>query len=315
MELSSELFVPLSAAAGASFALIGIAYRMGTDRGITPLHIILVCSAVGAAYFTWADWPLPLTAPGRVWAWGIATGVTQYLAIVCVGIALQRGPLSPTWCAVSLSFLPETFYAALLLGEGLRAFHWAAMGVGVVCVVVASFEAGAPGGGDTPRPRCWGDQLRFGAALLGILLFNSVVGMAMKDLNAPHGAGGERLMDGYGGLYRVLLYVSLGGTIAAAFAVRRRFGGQVRTVVALGLLAAVGSIVGVGLISFTARGPAALVFTVRSVASILVAALLSVALFRERISRAWVATVLLAVATVVLANLPAVGAILGVAGP
>jgi drug/metabolite transporter (DMT)-like permease len=234
--------------------------------------------------------------------------LTQYLAVKLVAMGLKAGPLSPVWCAVSLTFVPVTLYATAVFSEPLGAMR----GLGVVaamgCVVMASMgqdEAAGRAGLSS-----WRGRALYGALLVTILLANSVSDVAMKEMGTrtvSGVAGAASYVKQYGDLFVTLLYAFLAAGVVGDMVVRRKgrepgmATGRLKVALGLGVVAAVGSIGGIWLTQQFAGSHAAMAFTVRGAASILAASVVSVIAFRERFSRRWVGTVGLGVLAVVMA--------------
>jgi len=307
VEVPSEWLIPLAGMSGACFSLLGIAYRMGRPRGVRPAHVVLFVSLMGAIFYlvrcrglSWAE------VPARVWVWGALVGLTQYGVVKLIGRGLSMGPLSPIWCAVMLGFIPTTLYAAAFLGEPLHAFHYAAIGAGVASVVLGSLKERSKRDAPAVASPTWHNMALYGAILLGILLLNSLSNTGMKDLSAIRDGTGRTLMVRYGDLFRLLLYLGLGAAVGVEFLLAGRFGAPLGPAVWLGALAGAGSIAGMLIIGICAAGPAALVYPVNSVVSILATSVVSILFFREKLDGPWIGTVGFAVLTVVLASYPAI---------
>jgi drug/metabolite transporter (DMT)-like permease len=289
--------------AGAGFAAIGVAYRMGERRGISAPHILAVVALAGTIVFAMrsnlAAWNVPLA----VWVWGVLSGVTQFAAVKLIGPALRRGPLSPLWCAVSLGFVPAVLYAAVVWGERVAGMQMLAVAAGVACVVAASINPKPQAGEARARNAGhFGRILAYGLLLVTIFVVNSTITVAMTDLGKRPGSGAAAYGQRYGAEYLMLLYASLGACILVDNVIGRR-GLPGRAVLLLGPLAAVGSIVGLDMQSRCLIWyPPAVVLAVAGVSAIVLVAVLSVIIFKERPTAFWLATIALGVGAVVLAN-------------
>jgi drug/metabolite transporter (DMT)-like permease len=293
---------PLAMAAGVSYALIGVSYRLGQQRRIQPAQVLLALCLVAGSVFAirsfWFDRPGP---PAYVWGIGAAAGVLQYLAIKLVGVALNRGPLSPLWCALSLSFITPVVYSRLMLNEALSPPQYAGFACAVACMVAGSWQGGRqPGQARLVSPA---QQMVYGLVLLATMLTNSGMFLGMKVLASRTLADGATYIDAFGGWFSLGLYMALGGTILLDQIVTGSWREIRRPLVWLGLLAGAGSIGGMTLVMAASSLPAAVVFTLSSVMSICTVAVASVLLLGERASLTWVATIVLGVLTAVLLNL------------
>lgn len=300
-----EAWVILAGLAGLCFSVIAMCLRGGQRRGAPPIAVSMFLAVVGSAFFagrclgqSFDEMPL--------WAstCGLIAGGSQYAAMRFMQACLERGPLSPVWCAASLGFLPAIVYSHGAFAEPIGAAQYVAVVTAVACVVVAS--TGQKDARPTDRP---GDgQTRGVFYLVGlsmVFLLNGVTTMATKDLGLRAFPAGGTYMDRYADVFLLGMYFAMAAGIFLDLLVRRRLRFPVRWTVGLGVLAGAASSFGYWAIAACAARPAAIVFTVSSTVSILGASVASVAAFGERPSPAWFGTVGLAVATVVLANVPA----------
>jgi len=255
----------------------------------------------GAIVFGLRCWGMAFgEVPLRLWLFGLAAGSGQYLTMVLIRHALARGGLTAMWCAVGLQFLPTIVYARFFLHERIPPLRLVGVAVGIACVLVAALRQkgdSAPRAG-TPSRR--GGYLVYAAILLAILLGNSLVSIGIKDLSARPGGAEGTYFSRFGDLYCLLMYVFLGLFICIGQVVRRGPGVPLRLLLPVGLLAAGGSTLGLWAMGRCSELPAALVFTVSGVVSILGAAVASVLALGEKPSRLWYATVALAVLAIVL---------------
>ena len=294
-----DMAVAYAALSGASFALIPLAYRLGRSASINPMIVNMSMGVFGTIVFAVQCRGECLHAPIRVWMAAVIAGGSQYLTARLIRVALGRGPVASFWCTCSLGFLVVVGYAWAFLDEHIAAFQLAAVGCGIASVVVASFTIDHSPGVETRK----GSRLAYGALLAAILLLNGGMGMAVKDLSARAAASGQNMLEAYRNLFFLVLYAVLGVLGAADVA----WGGGLRAswkkILPVGLLAGIGSTMGMVLLALAASHPAAVVFTINSTTAILVAAVLLTVLFKERVTAAWCATVLLSVLTLVLAQM------------
>lgn len=295
----------LAVLSGLSFSLIGVSYRFGQSRGITPIQIIVWASPFCVIFFgaqtplgAWAE------APRAVWLWALAGGIGQYLCLLLVDKALRLGPLSPLWCASNLTFLVTVLFAALFLGEHITPLQGLGLagGIGAVLAGVWSVTPAAPALRPDARGGL-GQRLEY-ALILGLLMLcNSLAAIAIKALSGHPLPGGGNALSQFSGVFTTMIYlVSWLGVlmdISLRSAWRRPASGQI----GLAALAGVGSIGGFLLWCLCAVLPAAMLFTLSSLANVMGAGLVSVVLFREKASGFWFLMMGLAVATVILFNL------------
>ena len=288
--------------AGVGFGCLGSAYRLGQARGVTPTQIGLVIAAVGCAVFGWRVRGQEWGAPEVVWVLGIGVGLSQYLVIRLIGPALARGPLSPLWCAVNLGFVVAVVYAAVCLDERPSLAQYAGLAAAAGSVLAASLGQPGTTSPKGPAGREAGAAAVYGALLLLILGLNGLSPTFLKYLSAQPAAGGISLVAAFADLYYLVFYATLAILVFGDLLITRAFHPRIMTLLGVGLLGGVGSVVGMGAWALASSLPAAVLFTVSSVVSILVAAVASVAGFGEKRSAAWHVTVGLAIAAVVLAN-------------
>jgi len=288
---------------GIFFALIGLASRIGAPLGVDSLHIAVV-GMLGGMIFFGADALEILRAgdvPARVWQMGLAAGLTQYAAVRLIKTALRMGPLTPLWTAQMLAFVPVILYASLALGEPLEPVHLAALLLAGACIFFASRSQDLPA---QPAARPGGPRLAYLAVLAGALLLNSVANIAVKDLSA-HTLPSERtLLEQFGSLFYFMMYLQIWLGSAAELLVRRRAPASYAWMLGLGLMAGLGSLLGVICLRQGMSLPAAVSFTLSSTTSIVCAALAGALFFGERRTRWWWATVASGAAVVLVANGP-----------
>ena len=300
-EQSSLPLLSLAVLSGLGFAGLGVSFRLGQAKGLSPAHVALVIGVVGSAVFGSQVGGAPRPAPALIWALGLAFGATQYLAVKLFRIALARGPLSPMWCAANLGFIIAVIYSRLFLGEQPTPMQYVGVAAAVACVLVATLgqpQAESAGTG-LRRLRTGAD---YGIILVLILGLTGLSPVFLKYLNArPFGAG-RTYLTAFSDLYLLLFYGSFGLLAAGDLLVTRALGGRWRAMLAAGGLGAAGSVVGLWAWATACGLPAAVVFTVTSVVSIVVAAVVSVLAFKEKASLGWYATIGLAGLAVVLVN-------------
>ncbi len=308
MGVSSFGLMLLAALSGVCLSLIGVAFKIGQGRGVIPLHISMCMGIAGAIVFgSQMDWHNLGVLPLFVWGMVLLTTLGQLLAMHLVKICLRMGPLSPLWAAMNLTFLPVILYSALFLSESIRIMEMAAIFAGILTVVFASQTTGGPsaGEGETAAKHGMKTKLTYSLLLVLVLMGNSLVFIVIKDLGtrtvAP-GSGGTWLAMYIAPIY-FLMYASLALFSGAASWMQKARPDRVRDLVMLGALAAAGSIAGLVLLKISIPLPAALVFTLSGVMTIVSGAVASVVFFREPVFWAWYGTVGFGVLAVLLANL------------
>ncbi len=299
-----SFFLPMLA--GVSFSLIAVAYRVGQPRGIAPIRMLGVASAVGALVFAilFGQTHLHLyDVPRAVWVWGIVGGVGQYVTIRLFGVALRLGPLSPLWCVVSLAFIPTLAYSGLFLSETLVPLQYVAIATSVLCVIAASIrpaQAETAGPSVSDRSSRRRQDLLYLAVLGTVLVTNSLLAIGQRNLGQMRAGCSAGDFRAYGFVLLAVAYLVL--TICVAVDVLRPgqpskpFG----AVIGLGVLLAVGSMGGLGLLN--ACSTSTIVFAVAGITQIIIVAVVSVLAFGERTSVGWYGTIGLGILSVALAN-------------
>ena len=292
----------LAAFSGVAWSLLGIAYRAGQLRGVSPVQVALGVATVGAISFGLDARAVPMAqVPALVWWLAAATGLGQFICLKLMRPALDRGPLSPLWCTINLAFVVAVVYARLFLGEQIAPLALAGLAAAIGCVVVASLgqHQTTPSGAQ----RGASDYLIYGGLLLLILLSNSLWLTCIKYLSAAHLPSGATLMQAYGSVFSAAVYGGLGLLIVGDLLIVRQ-PIKVRALLATGGLGAVGSILGVWALARAGALPAAVVFTINCTLSLLFAALVSAFAMGGKRTPIWYGTVLLAIAAVLLVNAP-----------
>ncbi len=314
MQIDSQWMIPLAAASGISFSLMAISYRLGAPKRVTPSHILLVACIMGMAAFgaqslgQWTQLPL------RVVLLATAAGISQFVLLRLMHWGLKHGPLSPMWCALMLGFIPVILYSAVFLGEALSVKHYFAVAAATGSVLSAAFAdtivqalSRRPAPAEIPHAerhlhRNLRQSLLYASLLIAILVTNAVASIVVKVLStaAPNTPSDmERFRYCY--LFMLYLFIEIG--IIVELATSRTSGAPIRQVLALGSLAGVGTVLGMITLTIYSAGPAAKLFPVSGVSSIVATSVGSVLLFREKMTLGWLLSVGLGVATIIIANL------------
>ena len=289
----------LPALVGCLFALIGVGYRLGQARGVGTPTVVLYMALAGTVVFAVRSFGLPIgEVPARVWVLGIAAGLSQYATIKLCAAALERGPLSPLWCALNMVFVPVILYARVAFGETLSPLKIVGILVAIASVVSASKGQGStdgkPGGGAV-----------YFAILISATLGNAVLHGSIKDLGAHLTPDNIPLMTKFGDLFLLLLYASLGLPIAVELIVTRTRGVFAPAAIGTGAMAAFGSLAGFFLMGVCASYPAVLVSTLSAIFSLMGGSLASVLFFGERATKWWWIMMGLAATAVIMVSVPA----------
>lgn len=302
-----RLLVLAAVGAGVAFSLVGVAYRLGQNRGVPTTAVFAMMTLAGTVFFglqvpsdQWRDVPATLVLIG------VLGGLSQYIVMLLAAEMLRRGPLTAMWCAVNLGFLVNIVYARVFLAEPILPLHVLAMTAGAACVLAAArSQRPAPladGPSDLAAARRHGSAAVYALLFVSLLMLNTVYPTGLKHLNARPLEGRLSLVmqrQAYLAIgYPVMLACSAVHTLIRTGP--RAWAGWG---LSIGALAAVGSVVGSACMAVFTQLPAANGFTTSSAVSILSAAIFGAMLFGERRSRAWYATIAFALAAVGLVAL------------
>ncbi len=299
--------VLLAVLSGICLSLIGVAFRLGQNRGVIPLHISMCMGLAGALFFgVQMDWSDLGALPVFVWIMALLTTAGQIGAMHLVRICLGMGPLSPLWSAMNLTFLPVILYSAFVFSEKITFFGWTALLAAVVCVFFASQTGSeAPPADEEGRKRSLRIKLTYGSLLFLVLVGNSLVFIVLKDLGTR--IVGNGIETSYLGAYLApiyfLMYISLALFSGLTAWIQKAVPDKVTDLVWLGLLAAGGSISGLLLINASMALPAGILFTINGMITILGGVIASVLFFAEPMKPVWFGTVGFGLLAVLLANM------------
>jgi len=300
---STIMAAVLAALSGLSLAVIGVSFRWGQSKNVVPLHISTAIGLAGAIFFAFkADFSTIGTLPAFIYIIAIVNGLGQLVTMVLTRVALKKGPLSPVWCAMNLTFLFVTVYSAFVFSESISLMQYLALGAGIISVVFASYIGTAKS--EEQIKSNWKDKLIYGLMLILILIGNAIIFVAIKDLGTRYIPGQNVTWLGAqtANIY-FIFYVVLALSNGSVAVFQKTKPTSVGYLVGLGALAGAGSICGMLLLSLCAQAPAAVVFTVNGAIIILGGALASVIFFSEKMTRAWYGTIGFGVLAVILANL------------
>lgn len=282
-------------------AVIGVAFGLGQKAGVQPIEIMLVSTGVGSLVFAGKQLQRrqPAPIPLRVWWWGVTGGLSQYLAMRGIGLAMKLGPLSPLWCAASLGFIPVSFYSAIRYKERLTLLKFGVLAAGVGCVVVSAL-ANSRGGATLTS---LASTLGYGAVLVAVLMLNSLNSIAIKTLGMTASPAQPVQTSRDNNLFLPIMYTTCFLAALADLLWHRNPNLALNSMVAFGALAAFGSIVGMALVAKCANAPAGVVFTLSGISSIVTAALVSVLFLGERAGIGWGGTISLGILSILFGSL------------
>jgi len=293
----------LAALSGLSLAVIGVTFRWGQSKNVVPLHISTAIGLAGAIFFAFkVDFSTIGALPAFIYLIAIFNGIGQLVTMVLTRVALRKGPLSPVWCAMNLTFLFVTVYSAFVFSESISLMQYLALGAGIISVIFASYIGAVKTEGHV-KPGAK-DKLIYGIMLILILIGNAVIFVAIKDLGTRYIPGQNTTWLGtYTANIYFIFYVVLAISNGTVAIFQKTKPTSIKHLVGLGALAGAGSICGMLLLSLCAQSLAAVVFTVNGTIIILGGALASVIFFGEKMTRAWYGTIGFGLLAVILANL------------
>lgn len=295
----------IAALSGLALGIIGVAFRIGQNRNVIPLHISMCMGLAGAIFFgVQMDWSLLAALPLAVWIFVVLNGAGQIVAMHFTRVALGMGPLSPLWSAMNLTFLAVVIYSAIVFGEPVNTLQVAAILAAIGTVLFASqLSASDEEVGEGGKKKI-NRKFAYSILLLVILISNSIVFIAIKDLGTrPVTTGGPPILAQYTAPVFFVMYLGLALATGGAAWVQGAKPDRLRDLLLLGLMAALGSVLGMLLLNAAIGAPAALVFTISGVMTILTGAIASVLFFGEKMVWAWYATVGMGALALILANI------------
>ncbi|MDD5582702.1 MAG: hypothetical protein PHS99_05785 [Candidatus Marinimicrobia bacterium] len=302
MEISLMGFL-LAALSGLSLSLIGIAFKLGQSKNVVPLHIATSIGICGMIFFgIQANWTLMKEIPLFIYGLALINALGQIIAMELTKASLKRGPLSPVWCALNLNFLVVIIYAAVVYNETIHFFQILALVSGLLCVLAASNLGNDEN--EKGKKGSLKDKFLYGFMLIIILFSNSIVFLTIRDL-------GSRMIPGENATYLgkylpniyFILYAMMAIVCGAVVSLQKVKPESTGSLIKLGLMGGVGSIAGLFLLSLCARYPAAFVFTINGMITILAGTLASSFFFGEKRTLAWYLTISFGILAVILANL------------
>lgn len=279
----------LSAAlAGASFALMGLGYKWAAERPCRPagfsVAFLLAASALSAARALGeaAPWADP-----RLWGLGLGMGALLFAALSLLVAANRLGPASVVWTALQLSIVFPLLLGPLFLDEPFRRSDALLLALFALMVAVLRLGSAGPGGAAPAAGR------RFWALVAACFAANGLFlcGAKMKDAWFGEAASGALAL---------LFYA---GALAFALAAhgRGRDGWRLRPAEwRCGASAGLASGVGMAAQLAAMRMPSALVFPLIQGIALVGGVALTALVFRERITRAKAAGLVLGLAVLLL---------------
>ena len=167
---------------GIGFGLIGIMFRLGQNKNVIPIHISMIMGLAGALFFgVQVNWNQFFNLPLLVISLPILAAIGNLISMHFTKVSLSKGPLSPLWCAMNLTFLTVVIYSTFMFSEKILFFQYIALITGILCVTFASSLGNS--GEDDEKKRSSKDNLIYAGALLIVLIGNSAAFVVIKDLS------------------------------------------------------------------------------------------------------------------------------------
>ncbi|MBL8028222.1 MAG: hypothetical protein JNL74_17495 [Fibrobacteres bacterium] len=205
---------------------------------------------------------------------------------------------SSMWIALNINFIPQTIYCLLRFKEPVTAGQSIGMVLGLICILILSEAGNSKSNADSGKLFSK-SVLKNLPILLGLLISNSVLGIAIKELsNTPYG---NTTMWDVGTIPFYLIFYGSVMLLLIPFALFNNFKREILPKAILpGLIAAAGSTGGmvlVGIIINTGISAASF-FPIISVTSILTGSLSAVLFFKEKVTKTLIFGNILAFASI-----------------
>lgn len=281
--------------AGVFSGFIGIGYRIGSKGKVFPIQTALILDTAGVLFFsTMGHWQYNM--PWFIWGLAILSGLTQYATVRILREALQRGPLSPAWCAVGLSFVPALVYCWFFRGENPT---WCQI-VSVLATagaIIAASVGNAKNAESSHKLESRKEGFIYGVLLTAIVVFCGIIYIILKVASYWKYNDGT-MLDAFGNQIMAITYLFmmlptlLDLSLSHTWRINKYFWFG-------GIFVTLGGIGSYGLQLLIMDAPAVVVFALTGVVSVLFASLTSVFVFHEKRTYYWYATVILAILAVI----------------
>jgi hypothetical protein len=227
---------------------------------------------------------------GNITLWmvvaGLLFGVTQYLAIRLIRVALTLGPLSPAWCASSLTFVPVIVYAGTFMGEKLSILQYFSL-----AATFGAILAGALGHDGGKHGLKLKNKIIYGILLFFILASGSILNIGLKFCSAFIEPGTQvNMLQNGGNVIMFFTYLFLGLSSAIDLTISKSWRWN-KFAYWGGALLSIGAVGGFALSLAIIEAPAVFVFALSNSASILITTLISIFFMHENRTISWYFTV------------------------
>jgi hypothetical protein len=280
------MVITISLIIGVMFALCGTAYKIGSFGNVYPIQSATVLSIFGMIFFgikACATW-------GNITLWmvfaGLLFGVTQYLAIRLIRVALTLGPLSPAWCASSLTFVPVIVYAGIFMGEKLSILQYFSLAATFGAILAGALVH--DGGKHGLKLK---NKIIYGILLFFILASGSILNIGLKFCSAFIEPGTQvNMLQNGGNVIMFFTYLFLGLSSAIDLTISKSWRWN-KFAYWGGALLSIGAVGGFALSLAIIEAPAVFVFALSNSASILITTLISIFFMHEKRTISWYFTV------------------------
>jgi hypothetical protein len=143
----------------------------------------------------------------------------------------------------------------------------------------------------------------YGLILLLLFVLNAIPWTVIKDLGSRPAQAGKTCMDLYGGIYFLCFFAAMGACCLLHMVIFRSYPSRPVTMLWVGLMASAGSVLGIAATAACAAGPAATVFMLNNVSTVVATAVIAAAFFREGRTIGWYVTVACGILAVVLGRM------------
>jgi len=195
------MYIALSILIGLLMVINGMGYKVGNMGKVSSLQAAtamafcgsIAFALIGHAEWQFVDWTIVLA--------GLIFGGTTCFGLRLLRIALQVGPLSSAWCAVSLNFVLVITYSTIALHEPLTFCGGCALFCTICAIVAASLGVPRPKNERSPR-----SPLRYFLLLIGILVFIGTLDTGLKFCSAQTMSNGKTMTENCGNLLIFFTY-------------------------------------------------------------------------------------------------------------
>ncbi len=282
-------------------SVCGLGYKIGSVGKVYPIQSASMLSLFGFVVFGILGLWKQQSMPWSVFCVAAVMGFTQYAGIRLMRKALQTGPFSPVWCAVSLAFVPVIVYSAIALKETLSLWKILSILATAGAIVSASFSANDPGG---PKADGIRKKMLYGMMLVLLLGLISLCSVGLKFCDNWFLNGSEEsVLSQSGDLVLSVLYFFMGVPCALDLSLSRTWRWNRQAWIG-GCLLTGGALVQFALLKHFIALPAMILFAMSYSTSILLTTLVSTIFYHEKRTLSWYLTLGCSVLAILLNSVP-----------